>query len=301
MFLVSSLRLTSRAARLPLRRQLVANLHTFSRSQYFLNNVRISPSTRLRLFSTQQQQPDGTNTSNKGTTNDSNKDTDKKTASDNTDSANKDATNDTKDTNKDSNKDNTENAKEQPKEEEIPDENLSWRVKAGEYSRGREGRKGYRVGKNAAYFHWIVGGATLAFVLAKVVLFFYEAYNLPQGDPNLIVQYMMNQIFDSIKQHQSVINKFAKGPAVAEETMVQVQMYGNVTVITFPLLQPNTAARVGTVYVDLVQEKRAMKIAHAYVDFVWGSSLDIYGLMKEKEIDIGHPMFILSEELPTYV
>ena len=184
-------------------------------------------------------------------------------------------------------KEGTEKEGEEKKEDiETPIEEPGWKTtRAGTFQAQKEGKQ---VTKEFAILFWLLGLGGFSIGAYQVYKTFTTQYKEGQVDPGQLFRKVLEKSIKDITTNQKAIDTFFKSPSVVEEGMAQCQMFGHVTTLSFPLLQPNTAARLGTVYVDLLREEDTYEIKSAYVDSVYGKTLDLIaeGIITAEKYDL---------------
>jgi len=175
------------------------------------------------------------------------------------------------------------------KEGEVKEEDLvepAWRTaRAGEFQKKQPTHQEAKIPESIAYLYWILGFTGLGIGIYEIYKSVSFAQKENTADPNLLYRKVLDESIKAIQANQKIVDKLARTACVVEESMVQCQSFSTVTSISYPLLQTNTAARVGTVYIDVVREEDTFNLKSAYVDFVYGKQLDLIeaGIIKPEK------------------
>lgn len=188
--------------------------------------------------------------------------------------------------------------KEEKAEEKVDDtpiEEPSWKTsRAGSFQKQQaQQNKEAKIPKELALLYWLVGLGGLSVAIYNLYNSATTQYKEGQADPGQLFRKVLEQSVKDITQNQKAIDTFFKSPCVVEDGMANCQMFGNVTTLSYPLLQPNTAARLGTVYVDIVREGDFYEVKSAYVDSVLGKTFDLIeaGIIKAERHFLFDPEF----------
>lgn len=197
------------------------------------------------------------------------------------------------------NKEETEEGKEKEnedkKEDDTPIVEPAWRTsRAGTFQKQQSAQNEVKVSEAYTYLFYALalGGFGLAVWEGyKAVAF---AQKESSADPSLVYRRVLDDSIKAITANQRVIDRFAKVQSIIEDSLVQCQAFGKVTSISFPLLQPTTAARVGTVYIDIERVEDTFYLKSAYVDFVFGKTFDLVeaGIIKPSD----YQFYLFSRE-----
>lgn len=192
-------------------------------------------------------------------------------------------------------------AEKEAKEDE-PIEEPEWKTsRAGTYQKQQTQQQERKISKGLAWTYFLVGVAGVVIISIQMYDTVSTAYRENSADPNLVYRRALEQSIKDISDNQRKINRIAGVPCIVEEAMVQCQAFGKATSIAYPLLQSNTAARVGTVYVDLERDGDFFHLTNAYVDFVWGRHIDLVkeGMVAAERYsyNLFDPEFSMSESM----